>query len=74
MSDMSLNQMSNTREVWKNWSLKDGFCLILQKLYRAAILMSGGPKSFKLLTDICFENSLQNTVLLSLLLFLCACY
>ena len=34
----------------------------------------GGPKNFKLLADICFENSLQNTVLSSLLLFLCACY
>ena len=34
----SLNQMSDIREVWKYWSLKDGFSSILQKVYRAAIL------------------------------------
>ena len=33
-----------------------------------------GPKNFKLLADISFESSLQNTVLPSLLLFLCVCY
>ena len=34
----SLNQMSDIRKVWKYWPLKDGFCLISQKLFRAAIL------------------------------------
>ena len=34
----SLNQMSDIREVWKYWPLKDGFRSILQKFYRAAIL------------------------------------
>ena len=34
----------------------------------------GGPKNIKLLADISFERSLQNSVLSSLLLFLCACY
>ena len=29
----SLNQMSDIGEVWKYWPLKDGFHLILQKLY-----------------------------------------
>ena len=36
--EFSLNQMSDIREVWKYWPLKDGFRLISQKLYRAAIL------------------------------------
>ena len=66
----SLNQMSDIREVWKYWPLKDGFRLISQGRH----FVVGGPKSFKLLADICFENSLQNTVLPSLLLFLCAFY
>ena len=34
----SLNQMSDIREVWKYWPLKDGFRSILQKFYKAAIL------------------------------------
>ena len=34
----SLNHVSNIRELWKYWPLKDGFCLILQKLYSATIL------------------------------------
>ena len=34
----SLNQMSDIREVWKYWPLKDGFRLISQKLYKAVIL------------------------------------
>ena len=29
--------MSDIREAWKYWSLKDGFRLILQKFYRATI-------------------------------------
>ena len=36
--------------------------------------MVGGSKDVKLLADISFESSLQNTVLPSLLLFLCAGY
>ena len=34
----SLNQMSDIREVWKYWPLKDGFRSISQKFYRVAIL------------------------------------
>ena len=34
----------------------------------------GWTKIFKLLADISFDSSLQNTALPSLLLFLCACY
>ena len=34
----SLNQMSDIRETWKYWSLKDGFRSISQKFHRAAIL------------------------------------
>ena len=34
----SLNQMSDIREVWKYWPLKDCFRSISQKFYRAAIL------------------------------------
>ena len=33
----SLNQMSDIREVWKYWPLKDVFRSIPQKFYRAAI-------------------------------------
>ena len=66
--EFSLNQMSNISEVWKYWPLKDDFRLISRTLH----FVVGGPKSFKLLPDICFESSLQNTVLPSLLLFLCA--
>ena len=34
----SLNQMSDIREVWKYWLLKDDFRSISQKFYRTAIL------------------------------------
>ena len=34
----SLNQMSDIREVWKYWPLKDGFRSISQKFYSTAIL------------------------------------
>ena len=69
----SLNQMSDIREVWKYWPLKDGFRSISQKFYRAAIC-GGRQKNFKLLAHISFESALQNIVLSSLLLFLCVCY
>ena len=59
--------MSDICEVWKYWPLKDDFCLISH-------FVVGGPKNFKLLADISFESSFQNTVLPSLLLFSCACY
>ena len=68
-----------TANVWYSWSLKSlaikiwfpfNFAKILQGRHFAV----GGPKSFKHLADISFESSLQNTVLPSLLLFLCACY
>ena len=44
--------------------------MILQGRY----IVMDGPKNFKLLEGNCFENGLQNIVLPSLLLFLCACY
>ena len=72
-SEFLLNQMSDIRENWKYWPLKDGFLSISQTFYRAAILC-WVDKDVKLLADISFESSLQNTVLLSLLQFLCACY
>ena len=68
-----LNQMSGIREIWKYWPLKNGFLSISQTFYRAAILC-WVDQDVKLLADISFESSLQNTVLLSLPLFLCACY
>ena len=34
----------------------------------------GGSKNFKLLPDISFDSGFQKIVLLSLLLFSCACY
>ena len=61
--------------VWYSWSLK---ILAIKRWFpfssKGRNFVVGGPKNFKLLADICFENSLQNTVLPSLLLFLCACY
>ena len=65
--------------VWYSWSLKilaikRWFPFNFAKTLQGRHFVVGGPKSFKLLADICFENSLQNTVLPSLLLFLCACY
>ena len=59
---------------WKYWPLKDGFRLISAKTLQGHHLMVGGPRNVKLLEDICFQNSLQNVVLSSLLLFLRACY
>ena len=68
----SLNQMSGICEVWKFWPLKDGFRSFPVLL--GCHLVVGGPKNFKLLADISFESSLQNTVLSSYCYFLCACY
>ena len=41
----SLNQMSDIREVWKYWLLKDHFCSVSQKFYRASILWWVDPKT-----------------------------
>ena len=66
--------------VWYSWSLKILIikrCLVFAqfcKNFTRPPFVVGGPKNFKLLADIFFESSLQNTVLPSLLLFLCACY
>ena len=70
----SLNEMSDNREVWKYWPLKDVFCLISQKKLQGCHFAVGRPKNFKLLADISFETGPQNIVLSSLLMFLCACY
>ena len=64
--------------VWYSWSLK---VLAIKRWFpfNCAIILQGrhfvvgGTKNFKLLADISFESSLQNIVLRSLLLFLCAC-
>ena len=55
--------------VLHSWSLKESYCSISQKFYRSQFAV-GGPRNMKLLADILFESSLQNTVLSSLLLFL----
>ena len=65
--------------VWYSWSLKilaikRWFLFNFEKILQNRHFLVGGRKNFKLLADISFESSLQNTVLPSLLLFLCACY
>ena len=65
--------------VWYSWSLKilaikRWFPFNFAKILQGRHFVVGGPKNFKLLADISFDSSLQNTVLPSLLLFLCACY
>ena len=65
--------------IWYSWSLKilaikRWFPFNFAKILQGRHFVVGGPKNFKLLADISFESSLQNTVLPSLLLFLCACY
>ena len=65
--------------VWHSWGLKiltikRWFPFIFAKSLQGRHFVAGGPKNFKLLADIFFEISLENTVLLSLLLFFCACY
>ena len=64
---------------WYSWSLKilaikRWFLFNFAKILQDRQIVVGGRKNFKLLADISFESSLQNTVLPSLLLFLCACY
>ena len=66
--------MSDIRKVWKYWPLKDGFRSILQNFLQDRHIVVDGSKSFKVFSDISFENGLQNIVLPSLLLFACACY
>ena len=65
--------------VWYSWSLNVlaikrwfpfNFAIILQGRH----FVVGRTKNFKVLADISFQSSPQNTVLPSLLLFLCACY
>ena len=46
----------------------------LAKILQGRHFVVDGPKNIKLLADISFENSLQNIVFPSLLLFLRACY
>ena len=65
--------------VWYSWSLKmlaiKRWSLFnLAKILHGPHFVVGGPKNFNLLADISFDSSLQNTILPSLLLFLCACY
>ena len=64
--------MSDICEVWKYWTLNDGFCSISQKFYRATILW-WVDQTFKLLADISFESCLQSITLSSLQLS-CASY
>ena len=65
--------------VWYSWSLeilaiKRWFLVNFVKILQGRHFVVGGPKTLKLLADIFCESSLQNTVLSSLLLILCACY
>ena len=67
--------------VWNVWSwglkilaIKKWFLFNFAKILQGHHFVVGGPKNFKLLADISLDSSLQNTVLPSLLLFLCACY
>ena len=65
--------------VWYLWSLKivaiiRWFLFNFTKLLQGCHFVVGEPKNFKLLADISFESGLQNTVLPSLLLYLCARY
>ena len=65
--------------VWYSWSLKilaikRWFPFNFAKMLQGPPFVVGRPKNFKLLADISFENGLQNIVLSSLLLFLCAWY
>ena len=60
--------------VWYSWSLKilaikRWFLFDFAKILQGRHFLVGGPKNFKLLVDISFESSLQNTVLPSLLVF-----
>ena len=69
----------NKPNVWYLWSLKilslkSWFPFNFTKLLQGCHFVVGEPKNFKLLADISFESGLQNTVLPSLLLYLCACY
>ena len=65
--------------IWCWWSLKilvikKWFPFNFAKILQGRHFVVGGPKDVKLLADISFERSLQNTELPSLLLFLCAWY
>ena len=55
-------------------AIKRWFPFSFAKVLQGGHFVVGGPKNFKLLADISFDSSLQNIVLPSLLLFLCACY
>ena len=55
-------------------AIKRWFPFIFAKLLQGRHSVVGGPKNFKLLANSSFDSSLQNTVLRSLLLFLCTCY
>ena len=65
--------------VWYSWSLKllaikRRFPFQFAKILQDRHFLVGGPNNFKLLAGISCESSPQNTILPSLLLFLCACY
>ena len=69
--------------VWYSWSLKIlaikrlftfNFAKVLQGRHFEVGGRVSGPKNFKLFVDSSFKSGLQNIVLLSLLLILCACY
>ena len=70
--------MSDIDEVWKYRPLKDGIRSISQKniyIYiQSRHFVVGRPQNFNLLADISFDSRFKNVVLLSLMLFLCACY
>ena len=67
------------QNVWYSWSLKilvikRSFPCNFAKILEGCHFVVGRSENFKLLADILFESNLQNIVLSSLLLLLCACY
>ena len=58
----------------KKLAIKRWFLFNFAKILQGRYFVVGGPKNFKLLADSSFDSSLQNIVLPSLLLFLCAVY
>ena len=71
--------MSDIGEVWKYRPLKDGIRSISKKKKKKKKIQSrhfvvGRPQNFNLLAYISFDSRFKNVVLLSLMLFLCACY
>ena len=64
--EFSLNQMSDIREVWKHWPLKDGFRSISQKFYRTTILWWVEQKTTNLFDRHFFRERLSKYCIVEL--------